>query len=450
MRSGVPKVLHSVAGRPLLAHVIDSAVEAGCARVLVVVGHGSDAVREAAESFVPESVEIEWAEQAEQRGTGHAVQQVESQVAAADKLLILSGDAPLIRASSLKGLLASECGALAVADVSEPGRLGRVLRRQDGSLDRIVEAADASSDELAITTVNAGFYALPAGPTFEALHGLDGDNAQGEIYLTDAVGALAATGGIDVVELEDPTEAWGVNDRRDLAAADRRWIERRLEELMRSGVTVYDPGSVRVEAGVEVGADTILHRGVVLRGATTVGRGCEIDVGCVVADSVLQDGATLGAYSSAQGAVLEAGAHAGPFARLRPGAVLGRGARVGNFVEIKNSKLGPGVKAGHLAYLGDAEIGADANIGAGTITCNFDGVRKSRTSIGEGAFIGSDTMLVAPVEVGDGAVTGAGSTITRDVPANALAVERAEQRTVKDWVGRRGAGGGHGRKKDNN
>ena len=437
MRSAVPKVLHPVAGRALLAHVVEAATRAGCDRVLVVVGHGGDAVREAAENFTPEGIEVEWVEQSELRGTGHAVQQVEPLVNNDDTLLVLSGDAPLIRASSLKRLLATERGAVAVAEVPEPGRLGRVVRRADGSLERIVEAADASADELSNTTVNAGFYALPAGRTFDALRELSGDNAQGEIYLTDGVGALAADGGIAVVELEDPTEAWGVNDRRDLAAVDRRWIERHLDELMRSGVTIYDPGSVRVEAGVEVGTDTILHRGVVLRGATSIGSGCEIDVGCVVADSVLQDGATLGAYSSMEGAELKEGAHAGPFARLRPGAVLGKGARVGNFVEVKNSTLGSGVKAGHLAYLGDAEIGAETNIGAGTITCNYDGVKKSRTTIGERAFIGSDTMLVAPVDVGDGAVTGAGSTITRDVPANALAVERADQRTVEGWAGRK-------------
>lgn len=445
MKSARPKMLHEVAGRPLLAHVLAAAAGTDCRRALVIVGHGAEAVRAAAAEFTPDGLAIEWVEQAEQRGTGHAVQQVEGLVEGDDRLLILSGDAPLIRASSLRSLLTTKTGALAVAEVEAPGALGRVIRDADGLLERIVEAADATADELAVATVNAGFYALPAGPLFAALEDLDSDNQQGEAYLTDAVGALAAEGRIEVVELQDPSEAWGVNDCGHLAAVDRRWIERRLDELMGSGVTVYDPASVRVEAGVEIGQDTVVHAGVVLRGATSVGRDCEIDVGCVVEDSRLDDGATLGAYSCLEGAVLEAGAHAGPFARLRSGAVLGRGARVGNFVEVKKATLGPGVKAGHLAYLGDAEIGADTNIGAGTITCNYDGVKKSKTTIGEGAFIGSDTMLVAPVEVGDGATTGAGSTITRDVPANALAVERSEQRTVRDWAERRRR---RGREKD--
>ncbi len=437
MRSSLPKVLHQVAGVPILAHVAERAVEAGCIRLLIIVGHGGEAVREAAQGLLPEGIEADWVEQKEQLGTGHAVQQIAGHVDDRDHLLILSGDAPLIEVESLQSLLGAETAAMAAAEVNPPGSLGRVVQRADGRLNRIVEAADADADELAISTVNAGFYALPAGPLLAALATLGTDNQQGEIYLTDAVGVLADDLGVEVHTLADSSEAWGINDRRDLASVDRRWIERRLDALMQAGVTVYDPPSVRIEARVEVGADSVLHRGVVLTGNTTIGQNCEVGVGCVVHNTELADGASLGPYTVTDGAVLLAGAHAGPFARLRPGAVLGDGAKVGNFVEVKNSKLGVGVKAGHLAYLGDAEIGANANIGAGTVTCNYDGVKKSKTTIGEGAFIGSDTMLVAPVEVGPGAITGAGSTITHDVPEDALAVERSDQRTIDGWARRR-------------
>ncbi len=440
MRSARPKVLHEVAGWPMLTHVLRSAVSAGCRRAIVIVGHGSGDVKGAAKSFAPKDLQLDWALQAEQLGTGHAVQQIRDLVTDDERLLILSGDAPLIAAASLRKLLEAPVGALAAARVADPGSLGRVFRRPDGSLQAIVEAADANSEQLQVDLVNAGFYALPAGPLLHQLANLDADNSQGEIYLTDAVVALAADDRIEVVVLDDSSEAWGINDRADLAKVDRRWMERHLDELMAAGVTIYDPASVRVEAGVEIGADTVLHSGVVLRGSSRIGSGCEVDVGCVVQDSELHDGAMLGAYTWAEGATLHESAHAGPFARLRPGAVLGPGAKVGNFVEIKNSNLAAGVKAGHLAYLGDAEIGENANIGAGTITCNYDGVKKSKTVIGEGAFIGSDSMLVAPVTVGDRATTGAGSVITSDVPDDALAVERSQQRNIKNWTGRKSRG----------
>ncbi len=439
MRSELPKVVHEAAGRPLLAWVLDAARAASCRRLLVVVGHGAEAVREALGG-----ADVEWIEQREQLGTGHALAQAEGRLAEPQTVLVLSGDVPLVTAATLTRLLeaaAGSWGAMAVARLAEPGSLGRVVPRAGGALERIVEAADAGPEELALDTVNAGIYALPAPQIFARLAELTPDNAKGELYLTDALNAVAAAGErIALVELGDPDEALGVNTRGDLARVHRALLDRKAAALADAGVTLLEPARTGIEPRVEVGADTVVHADVSLSGETVVGRGCTLGQGVWVRDSKLGDGAVVEPYSVIDGADVGPGCRVGPFARLRPGATLGRGSKIGNFVEVKNSRLGDGVKANHLSYLGDATVGDGANIGAGTVTCNYDGFAKHRTEIGGGASIGSDTMLVAPVSVGENAETAAGSVITADVPPGALGVGRAKQRNVGGWTERRRRG----------
>jgi bifunctional UDP-N-acetylglucosamine pyrophosphorylase / glucosamine-1-phosphate N-acetyltransferase len=437
MKSARPKVLHEAGGEPLLAWPLAAARAAGCERILVVVGHGADEVRAA---FADEP-DLVWVEQREQRGTGHALLQAEPCVEGEALLLVLSGDVPLIRPETLTVLAAAAArgwGAMATATPAAPGALGRVVDDGAGGLARIVEASDATPAELAIGTVNAGIYALPAPAIFRHLRALAPDNAQGELYLTDAVTAAArAEGGVALVALDDADEALGVNDRLELARAHRLLTEGAIRRLALGGATFLDPATTTVGAAVEIGADSIVHPGVSLHGATRLGCGVTVHAGAWIRDSSIGDDATIEPYSVVDGARVGAGCRVGPFARLRPAAVLQEGARVGNFVEVKQATLGPGAKANHLAYLGDAEVGAGANVGAGVVTCNYDGVAKHRTEIGARAFVGSDTMLVAPVKVGADAVTGAGSVITQDVPAGALAVARSRQRTVAGWTARR-------------
>jgi bifunctional UDP-N-acetylglucosamine pyrophosphorylase/glucosamine-1-phosphate N-acetyltransferase len=313
-----------------------------------------------------------------------------------------------------------------------------VIRDTAGRLVRIVEAADASPEELGVDLVNAGHYALPVPALFAYLERLEPDGRKGELYLTHAIVAAARQGeSVHCLELEDPAEALGVNDRQDLARVYTELIARRLDELMTAGVTILDPLRTVVEAEVEVAADTVLHPGVSLLAGTRIGGGCELHQGAWLRASHLGDGVEVGPYSVLDGAQVGNGCRIGPFARLRPGAELAGGVHIGNFVEVKNSRLGTGVKANHLAYLGDATIGERANIGAGVVTCNYDGEQKHRTEIGDDAFIGSDTMLVAPVRVGAGALTAAGSVITKNVPENALAIARSPQRTREEWAKRR-------------
>ena len=441
MRSALPKVLHRAGGRPLLSWVLDAARAAACERILVIVGHGADQVR--AELAAPD---VEFVLQAEQRGTGHALQQVEpylrSDPGHESTLIVLSGDAPLVTPATIEALAAraegeSTWGALAVAELDDPGSLGRVFATSSGALGEIVEARDATPEQKAQKRINAGLYALPAPEIFEYLRRLRATNVQGELYLTDAVTDASRAGHrIELHPLADPSESWGINDRVELAQAHRRLIDRHLESLMRSGVTILEPARTSIEPGVAVGRDALIHPDVSLSGSTDIGPGCELRQGAWLSDTVLGEGVTIEPYSVLLGARVEAGCRVGPFARLRPGTVLRAGAKVGNFVEVKASELGPGAKAGHLAYLGDATVGSRVNIGAGVITCNYDGERKHRTEIGEGTFIGSDTMLVAPVRVGADAQTGAGSVITQDVPDGALAISRVRQKNLEGAVER--------------
>jgi bifunctional UDP-N-acetylglucosamine pyrophosphorylase/glucosamine-1-phosphate N-acetyltransferase len=438
MKSALPKVLHRAAGRPLLQWVVDAARAAGCERILVVVGHGAQRVREEIHGD-----DLGWVLQAEQRGTGHALAQAEAEIPGEATVLVLSGDVPLLQTSTLDALAAAAeegWGSMAVAELAEPGSLGRVITDPagdpNGAFRGIVELKDASPEQRAVRLINAGVYALPAPDIFEYLRNLNTDNAQGELYLTDAVTNAAAGGHpVRLVHLPDPDEALGVNDRTELARVHRLLIGRHLVALMKAGVTILEPERTVIEPGVRVGKDTVIHPGASLLGDTAVGRECVIQQGAWLRDTVVGDGTTVEPYSVLDGAVVGDACRVGPFARLRPASRLLRGSRVGNFVEVKNSVLGEGAKANHLSYVGDATVGEGANIGAGVITCNYDGVGKHPTEIGPGAFLGSDTLLVAPVKVGAGASTAAGSIITRNVPDGALAVSRVRQKNLEGWAG---------------
>ena len=435
MRSRLPKVLHRVAGKTMVEWVLAAARDAGCGQAHVVIGHGAEAVQETLSGH-----DLGWVRQEEQRGTGHALAQAEPAVRQPAILVVLSGDVPLVSSQTLSRLidLASQgWGAMAVAEVDEPGALGRVVASSEGTLSEIVEAADASPEQLANRLVNAGIYALPAPQIFEYLAALEPDNAKGELYLTDALTAAARDGHpVALLGLADAGESFGVNDRSDLARVNRKLLLRKAEQLMRDGVTVIDPHRVIVEPQVAIGSDCIIHPGVSLMGETVIGSGCELYQGAWLRDTTLADEVIIEPYSVLDGAEVGDQAHIGPFARLRPGTVVLHRAKVGNFVEMKNARLGVGAKANHLAYVGDALVGEGANIGAGVVTCNYDGRSKHKTEIGDGAFIGSDTMLIAPVEIGEGAITGAGSVISKDVPPGALAVERSSQKNLQGWADR--------------
>ncbi len=436
MRSALPKVLHRAAGRPLLQWVVDAARAAGCQRILVVVGHGAERVREEIGAYGDQ--DLGWVLQAEQRGTGHALAQAEAEIPGEATVLVLSGDVPLVQTSTLDRLAEAAdegWGAMTVAELPDPGMLGRVIV-EDGAFRGIVEYKDASPEQRAIRLINAGIYALPAPEIFGYLRNLKTDNAQGELYLTDAVTQAGREGHpVRLVHLPDPDEALGVNDRTELARVHRLLIGRHLVALMKAGVTILEPERTVIEPGVRVGEDTVIHPGASLLGDTAVGRDCTIHQGAWLRDTVVGDGTTVEPYSVLESAEVGDACRVGPFARLRPASRLLRGSRVGNFVEVKNSVLGEGAKAGHLSYLGDATVGEGANIGAGVITCNYDGVGKHPTEIGPGAFLGSDTLLVAPVKVGAGASTAAGSIITRNVPDGALAVSRVRQKNLEGWAG---------------
>jgi bifunctional UDP-N-acetylglucosamine pyrophosphorylase/glucosamine-1-phosphate N-acetyltransferase len=431
MKSALPKVLHRVLGLPLVAFPLALARAARSVRTVVVVGHGRERV-EAALRSLPGGDGARLAVQAEQRGTGHAVLSALPALAGhRGAVLILSGDVPLLERRTVERLIrARDKAGAPLAFVyfrpGEPAGYGRVLR-EHGRVTAIREHRDCSREERAVTEVNAGIYLADLGFLRRGLKRLTDDNDQGELYLTDLV-ALAAAGRRPAVAIEAPAaEVGGVNDRAELARIEELLRERRNLELMRAGVTIRQPGSVRVELEAEVGADTELHASVQILGRTRIGRGCTVEAGAVIADSVLADGARILAHSVLEGAAVGAGAQVGPLARLRPGTVLGPSVHIGNFVEVKNTVLGEGSKANHLAYLGDGDIGRRVNVGAGTIFCNYDGYAKHRTVLGDEVFIGSDSQLVAPVTVGAGAYVASGSTVTRDVPPDALAISRAPQ-----------------------
>ncbi len=433
MKSDLPKVLQPVAGRPLLQHVIDSARELSANDIHVVYGHGGERVREAL------AVEnVSWALQAEQLGTGHAVQQAMPGVPDDHLVLILFGDVPLVQAATMQRLVdaAANGEALGVLSVrmKDPTGYGRIVRDRAGTVARIVEHKDANQKERAIDEVNTGLMAASARRMREWLLQLRNDNAQGEYYLTDVV-VMAAKAGLKVnaILADREDEVLGVNDKVQLAEVEAVYRKRRATELMLQGVTLVDPARFDARGPVTVGRDVHIDINVVLEGKVTLGNRVRIGPNVLIRDSVIDDDAEIHANCVLDQAKVGARAIVGPYARLRPDAVLHEEVHVGNFVEVKKSELHRGAKANHLTYLGDATIGEKVNVGAGTITCNYDGVNKWRTEIGAGAFIGSGTMLVAPVKIGAGATIGAGSTITKDAADDKLTLERSKQLTLEGW-----------------
>lgn len=431
MRSALPKVLHPVAGKSMLGHVIDTARQLQPHSIHVVIGHGAEAVRERLAA-----PDLNFVLQAEQLGTGHAVAQALPALSA-ERVLILYGDVPLIAAETLQRLLAlvsdQQLGLLTV-QLADPTGYGRIVRGVEGQVQAIVEHKDANAAQRAISEGNTGILAVPGKRLADWLGRLSNSNAQGEYYLTDVIAMAVADGLVVATEqASDEMEVLGANDRIQLSQLERHYQYRAGRRLMAQGVTLIDPARFDLRGEVTVGRDVLIDINVILEGQVVIEDGVHIGPNCVIKDSVLRRGAIVKANSHLDGAEVGEGADCGPFARLRPGTVLGAKAHVGNFVELKNAKLGAGAKAGHLSYLGDAEIGARTNIGAGTITCNYDGANKFKTVLGEDVFIGSNSSLVAPVSLGDGATTGAGSTVTTDVPANTLAVGRAKQRNIEGW-----------------
>jgi bifunctional UDP-N-acetylglucosamine pyrophosphorylase/glucosamine-1-phosphate N-acetyltransferase len=431
MRSALPKVLHPVAGNSMLGHVIHSARQLQPQGIHVVIGHGAERVREQLADD-----DLQFVQQDQQLGTGHAVAQALPNLAA-DTVLILYGDVPLIEVATLQRLLekasADQLGLLTV-NLADPTGYGRIVRDEQGKVAAIVEHKDATDAQKAIKEGNTGILAVPGKRLADWLGRLSNNNAQGEYYLTDVIAMAVADGLVVATETAlDAMEVQGANDRRQLAELERHYQLREGRKLMALGVTLRDPARFDVRGEVSVGRDVLIDINVVLEGRVVIEDNVVIGPNCYIKDSTLRKGVVLKANSHLEGAVLGEGSDAGPFARLRPGTVLGKAAHVGNFVELKNAVMGEGAKAGHLTYLGDAEVGARTNIGAGTITCNYDGANKHKTFIGEDVFIGSNNSLVAPVDILAGATTAAGSTINQEVPAQQLAVARARQRNIEGW-----------------
>jgi len=439
MRSSTPKMLHPVCGRPMVAWPIEAAREATGAEWIVAI----DSPKQNSVPGLPDKVRI--VTQPKPDGTGGAVRAALPLIEEAETVLVLSGDVPLISAETIAGLLEAHASSGAAAtmltiELDEPGSYGRVIRNDSGEVERVVEAkaaGDATAEQLAIREVNAGTYAFQAAPLTAALTGLSNDNAQGEYYLPDVFPALREASHAVAAHLaDDLAVTMGVNNRADLAAVEAEGRRRILEAHMLAGVTIVDPGSTWIDAEVELAADVRLEPGTSLRGQTTIGAGSTVGPLSTLIDTKLGENVAV-PHSYLVECEVADGALVGPFAYLRPGAQLEPGAKAGTFVEIKNSRIGEGAKVPHLAYVGDADVGAGANLGAGSVTANYDGFRKHRTVIGENARVGVDTMLIAPVEVGPGAYTGAGAVIKSDVPEGALAVSENEQRNIEGYAERK-------------
>ena len=431
MKSRYPKVLHTLAGKPLLAHVIETARCLKPAKIIVVYGHGGEQVPKALASD-----DLVWVEQAQQLGTGHAVEQAMAEVDDDSSLLILYGDVPLLQTVTLAELvrLGAEGFGLLTVHLTNPAGYGRIVRDNHGAVMRIVEEKDASEAERSITEINSGIMCTSAKDMRAWLTRLENTNAQQEYYLTDTI-AMAVEAGIPVktTHPEAEQEVAGINSRSQLAELERFYQLQLAEQLMAAGVTIIDPARLDIRGNVSSGQDVTLDINVVLVGTVKLGSNVRIGPGCFIKDSEIADDVEIKAMSVIEQAKIGAGAQVGPFARLRPGAELASNVHIGNYVEIKNSQVGEGSKINHLSYVGDTSVGKAVNIGAGTITCNYDGANKHRTIIGDRAFIGSDTQLVAPVEVGEGATIGAGTTLTNNAPAEELTLSRTKQKTVKGW-----------------
>jgi bifunctional UDP-N-acetylglucosamine pyrophosphorylase/glucosamine-1-phosphate N-acetyltransferase len=436
MKSRLPKVLHEAAGLPLIERVLRAGDSLDPRSMTVVVGHLAGQVQ----AILAKRLGLRFALQEPQLGTGHALMQAEPHLrAATGTVVLLYGDVPLLRAATLRWLVDAHraCNAAATvltARVRDPYGYGRIVRT-NGRITAIVEEKDATPVQRAIDEINSGIYAFDLGPLFRSLSSLRAANAQGEYYLTDLVRTYADAGlMVDTVTVDDPREITGVNSRKELADVTAILNARRTDELMAAGVTIIDPASTWIGPDVTVGPDTILHPNVHLEGGTRIGAGCVVHASVRIIDSVLDDGVVINNFCVIAESHIASGARVGPFAHIRPQSEIGEGAHIGNFTEIKKTTIGKGSKANHLSYLGDTTIGEQVNIGAGTITCNYDGVQKHQTVIEDGAFIGSDTQLIAPVTVHTGAYVGTGTTVREDVPGGALAVSAGKQRNIEGWV----------------
>jgi bifunctional UDP-N-acetylglucosamine pyrophosphorylase/glucosamine-1-phosphate N-acetyltransferase len=436
MKSGLYKVLHPVCGKPMVGHVVDRLEEIGADRIVAVVGHGAEAVKEYLGN------RAEYALQPEQLGTAHAVMQAAPLLKEEDGIsIVLCGDTPLISRKTIveaveKHRVSGAACTIVTAVLDDPAAYGRIIRGSDGSVEKIVEFKDCTPDEAAVREINTGTYVFDNRLLFEAVGRVSNDNRQGEYYLTDVVAILKRDGHrIEGYVLEDASESIGVNDRAALAEAERLMRIRINRSHMLDGVTIIDPDHTYIDAGVEIGRDTVIRPGTHLAGSTVIGSGCVIGPNTEVTDSRIGDGVTI-SHSVLVKCRVESGAAVGPFAYIRPDSQIGEGVKIGDFVEIKNSLIGKGSKVPHLSYVGDASIGEGVNIGCGVITANYDGVNKHRTTVEDGAFIGSNVNLIAPVTIGKGAYVVAGSTITGDVPADSLAIARARQTNKEGYASR--------------
>ena len=440
MRSKQAKVLHRAGGRALVEHVVHSAsAVASPERIIVVTGHQADAVEQ---TLAPTGVSF--VRQTEQKGTGHALAQCAAKASKLDgMLMVLVGDAPLLTADTLVRLrdhqaASGAAGTLISTSVPDPTGYGRVITDPNGDVLEIVEHKSCSPEQLHINVINSGIYCLQADLVWANLHAIQPNEKTGEYYLTDIFEILSEKGHrLGAMHLADPSELLGINTRIELAEADAILRDRKRRALMLSGVTIEQPETVAIDMDVEVGQDTVIEGGVRLLGMTKIGADCRVGAGSILEAMSVADGVTIHPYSVATQSFVATGAQVGPFARLRPNARVEEGAEVGNFAELKNTRLGPGAKSHHVSYLGDADIGAKTNIGAGTIICNYDGAKKHRTTIGDGVFIGSNSTLVAPVEIGEESYVAAGSVITDQVPKDALALGRARQTVKPEWAAKR-------------
>ncbi len=432
MRSDLPKVLQPLAGKPLLAHVLACSKALSADDICVVYGHGGEVVQ----AQFPEP-DIRWALQAEQLGTGHAVQQAMPETPVENRVLILAGDVPLLMTATLERLLAgtpTDEMAVLTVDMDDPSGYGRIVRASD-SVQCIVEQKDASDDQRRIREINTGVILCPGDKLKGWLANLGNDNSQGEYYLTDVI-AMAVADGVKVhgIKADSSVEVMGINDKKQLAEAERALQARLVDELMQQGVGFADPARVDIRGTLKCGKDVFIDINAVFEGDVELGDGTTIESNNLIRDSKLGASTMVHSNCHVEGATTGTNCEIGPFARLRPGAELADNVKVGNFVEIKKSTVADGSKVNHLTYIGDATIGAGVNVGAGTITCNYDGANKHKTTIGDGAFIGSGVQLVAPVAVGAGATIGAGSTITRDAPNDSLTLERSKQKSIEGWT----------------
>jgi len=435
MKSDLPKVLHRVAGKAMLAYVVEAALALQACPIIPVVGHGADEVRDAMSNQ-----DLRFALQAEQLGTGHALLCAEEALNGfSGELLLLCGDVPLLQKKTLQALIDhhrqhAACVTILTADMDNPAGYGRIIRGAEG-VDRIVEEKDATNSERQVREINTGIYLFRAPQVFSLLRDVDKCNAQGEYYLTDVVAAARQAGErVEALLIDDAEEAMGINDQVQLAESGGIMRQRINDAHQRAGVSLIDPAATYIDADVTIGAGTVIHPGVHLRGRTKVGSGCEIEPGAVVTDCSIGDRVHIKPGSVLSESSVGNDCAIGPMAHLRPGTVLAGSNKIGNFVETKKAVIGEKSQASHLTYIGDASLGKNVNVGCGTITCNYDGVNKHQTTIGDDVFVGSDVQFVAPVTIGRGSLIGAGSTITMDVPADALAISRVEQKNIAGWA----------------